>query len=200
MPTTLKTALRYFPIVALISAVSGCSANAPPSQASESPAMRWDFHPEGSAWTKAVMAALNAHGAPLAQTVPSDIEQFCPSYAENSLNERQAFWAGLFSALAKHESTWNPEAAGGGGRWIGLLQISPRTARYYDCSAQTPSALKDGAANLSCAVRIATVQVLRDNAVAGNGAKGVGRDWAPFRSSSKRTDMADWTRAQTYCQ
>jgi hypothetical protein len=36
--------------------------------------------------------------------------------------------------------------------------------------------------------------------VAGGGAKGMGRDWAPFRSSSKRAEMAAWTRAQSYCQ
>ena len=104
------------------------------------------------------------------------------------------------SALAKHESTWNPQASGGGGRWIGLLQIAPSTAKYYGCDATTTAELKDGASNLSCAVQIAAVQVRRDGMVAGGGAQGMGRDWAPFRSSAKRADMAEWTRAQNYCQ
>ncbi len=161
--------------------------------------MRWDFRPEAPAWTAATLAALESHGAVLAAVVPADIEAFCPGYAEADAEQRREFWAGLLSALAKHESTWNPAASGGGGRWIGLLQIAPGTAQQYRCAATSTSELKDGAANLSCAVRIAAVQVGRDRLVAGNGSKGVGRDWAPFRSASKRAEIADWTRAQSYC-
>ncbi|MFN7599741.1 MAG: hypothetical protein ACK5PT_23990, partial [Cereibacter sp.] len=74
------------------------------------------------------------------------------------------------------------------------------TARHFGCEATTAAALKDGVSNLSCAVRIAAVQVRRDGMVAGGGAKGMGRDWAPFRNSSKRAEMASWTRSQSYCQ
>ncbi len=162
--------------------------------------MRWDFHPEAPAWTAATLTALESHGAVLDDIVPADIEAFCPGYETKPEPERRAFWAGFFSALAKHESTWNPNASGGGGRWIGLLQIAPATARNYGCSADSTAELKNGAANLSCAIRIASVQVARDGMVAGNGARGVGRDWAPLRSSVKRADIAGWTRAQSYCQ
>ena len=162
--------------------------------------MRWDFHPEGSEWTEAAIDALQRHGAQLPTLVPSDIATFCPAYEANSLEERQAFWAGLFSALAKHESTWRPDASGGGGQWIGLLQISPRSAGYYGCQAQSIVALKDGPANLACAIRIAAQQVPKDNMVAGNGRQGVGRDWAPLRSEEKRADIAAWTRSQSYCR
>jgi hypothetical protein len=162
--------------------------------------MRWDFRPEAPAWTAATLRALESHGAPLAEVLPADIATYCPGYVENGAEERRAFWAGLLSALAKHESTWNPAAAGGGGRWIGLLQISPGTAGHYGCNATSASALKDGEANLTCAVRIAAVQVQRDGMVAGPGNRGVGRDWAPFRSAEKRQDIAAWTRAQSYCQ
>lgn len=196
MYTICRSALLSFAL-----ALAGCAdLFADPPDPDEAFVMRWDFHPESAVWTEATLTALETHGAVLAQTIPSDIETFCPGYAENSDQERRAFWAGLFSALAKHESTWNERASGGGGRWIGLLQIAPRTARYYGCQAQSVSALKNGAANLSCAVRIAAVQVPKDNMVAGNGARGVGRDWAPFRSSRKRADMAAWTSAQSYCQ
>lgn len=193
--------LCHISIFVTLAFISGCDSTPADTPAeSDSPVMRWDFHPEASEWTKAVLNALQTHGAPLAQIVPSDIDVFCPAYPEKDANARRAFWAGLFSALAKHESTWNPEASGGGGRWIGLLQISPRTADYYGCQARSVAELKDGPANLACAVRIATVQVERDSMVAGGGARGVGRDWAPFRSSQKREDMAAWTRAQSYCQ
>jgi hypothetical protein len=166
----------------------------------ELPAMRWDHRPEATIWTKQALAAVDGPSADLPSVIPADIAAWCPGYAEATEAEREAFWVGLMSALAKHESTWNPRASGGGGAWIGLLQIAPSTARHYGCEAYTSATLKDGAANLSCAVRIAAVQVRRDGMVAGNGASGMGRDWAPFRNSSKRADMAAWTRAQSYCQ
>ena len=180
----------------------GCAdANGTKNDAKEDlPPMRWDHRPEATIWTTKALAAIDGHAANLPGIIPADIATWCPGYAEAEEAEREAFWAGLMSALAKHESTWNPRASGGGGQWIGLLQIAPATARHYGCEATTTAELKDGASNLSCAVRIAAVQVRRDGMVAGGGAKGMGRDWAPFRSSSKRAEMAAWTRAQSYCQ
>ncbi|KAF0674976.1 transglycosylase SLT domain-containing protein [Profundibacterium mesophilum] len=168
---------------------------APPEPASaQMPAMRWDFRPESEIWTRATMDALNTHGAGLPAMVPSDYERWCPGYLQKNRDERAAFWAGLFSALAEHESTWNPGAVGGGGLWYGLVQIDPRTARGYGCNAKTGAALKDGAANLRCAVRIAAHQVLKRGTVA----RGM-LDWGPFHSPSKRAQMQAWTRAQPYC-
>ena len=178
--------------------LTACAA--PSSPIGESPSMRWDFHPEAPQWTQATLGALEGHGAGLAELVPQDIETWCPGYQAGSAEDRRAFWAGLFSALAEYESTWNPEASGGGGRWIGLLQIDPRTARGYGCAADSAGELKDGGLNLSCAVRIATVQVARDNMVAGNGRQGIGRDWAPVRHAWVRRQMAEWTREQDYCR
>lgn len=160
----------------------------------ELPAMRWDFRPEADVWTAAAMDALRGHGAALARMTPADIDEFCPGYRTASEEDRRAFWAGLLSALAKHESTWNPSAVGGGGRWFGLVQIDPRTARGYGCQAKSGAALKDGAANLRCAVRIAAHQVTKRGTVN----RGM-RDWGPFHSGSKRAEMAAWTRSQEYC-
>ena len=90
-----------------------------PVSASFLPAMRWDAHrPEAGDWTRALLGALRDEGAVLASTVPSDVDTFCPGYADAAPQERVAFWAGLFSVLAKHESTFNPKARGGGGQWI----------------------------------------------------------------------------------
>ena len=164
-------------------------------QSSEVPAMRWDHRPEATQWTLSTMGALKSHGAVLPALVPDDIETWCPAYPTASMEERRAFWTGLFSALAKHESTWNPAAVGGGGRWYGLVQIDPRTARGYGCRAQSGPALKDGNANLNCAVRIATSHVSKR----GTFSSGM-RDWGPFHSASKRAEMSAWTRSQDYCK
>ena len=164
------------------------------------PAMRWDTRPEASEWTLAAMTTVAAHDAELAQTVPADITTFCPHYPKASLIQRRAFWVGLLSATAKYESGFNPKAAGGGGRYIGLMQISPRTAQHYDCKAATPATLKDGKANLACAIKIFAPHVASDGMVAGNGNRGIGRDWGPYGSKATRTDIARWTAKQSYCQ
>lgn len=187
--------------LALAITLCGCSVAGPNGgglEASALPVMRWDHRPEAPEWTSATLAALRAHGAILAQTVPADIETWCPGYAGAGPEGRRAFWATLLSALAKHESTWNPAAAGGGGRWFGLVQISPATARGYGCAAGSAKALTDGAANLSCAVRIMAETVPRDGVVSA-GMRGVAADWGPFHSSRKRADMIAWTLARPYC-
>jgi hypothetical protein len=164
------------------------------------PPMQWDHHPEGDEWTESTLTALSTKDQILSERVPADIETWCPGYTEASVEERRAFWAGLLSAVAKYESTWNPRASGGGGRWIGLMQIDPRSARNYGCEATSVGALKDGEANLECAVEIMSTQVAKDGLVAGGGNRGIGRDWAPLRSSEKRSAMAAWTSQQPYCQ
>ncbi|MEZ5796561.1 MAG: transglycosylase SLT domain-containing protein [Paracoccaceae bacterium] len=181
--------------------VAGCvpAGGAPATVPASLPPMRWDHRAEAPGWTAAALSAVSRHDDVLASRVPADIETWCPGYETASLPERRAFWVGMMSALAKHESGWNPAAAGGGGKWIGLMQISPKTARGHGCSAQSAGALKDGAANLDCAVSIFAGDVARDGVVAGGGKRGMGRDWAPFRKGDKRADMAAWTSAQPYC-
>lgn len=162
------------------------------------PVMRWDHRPEATNWTTTAFAALDTHAAVLPQIVPDDIAQWCPAYETAPEADREAFWVGLMSALARHESTWNPDAVGGGGRWFGLVQISPATARNYQCDATSGSALTNGAANISCAMRIWATTVARDGVVAA-GRGGVAADWGPFVQSSKREEMRAWISQQSYC-
>ena len=163
--------------------------------------MAWDHVPRAPLWTRAALQAIQTHGQGLVDVVPTDIGDFCPKYPRSGRADRAAFWSGMLSILAKMESTWQPGAEGGGGQWIGLLQIAPSTASAYGCRATTVSALKDGAANLSCAVRIASAQVMRDGVVMSDNGnwRGLARDWAPFRSTKKRVEMTEWIRSQAYC-
>ena len=161
--------------------------------------MQWDVRPEGSEWTRNTLTALEQHDPMLAANVPADVETWCPGYATASIEDRRAFWAGLMSAVARYESTWNPQASGGGGRYIGIMQISPVSADYHQCEADTVSELKDGSENLECAAQMMAKAVARDGMVVGGGNRGIGRDWMPFRDGEKRAAMAAWTRAQPYC-
>jgi Transglycosylase SLT domain len=166
----------------------------------DAPATRWDHRPEAPGWTSAALMAVAAEDDVLAGRVPGDIAEYCPAYPKADLADRRAFWVGLLSAIAKYESSWNPAASGGGGRYIGLMQISPRSAANYGCEATSRSALKDGSANLACAVRMVSYHVERDALVAGRGNRGVGRDWMPLRNAAKRGEIADWVGAQAYCK
>ena len=166
------------------------------------PNTRWDHKSGSDVWTRAAMTAIAAHGEGLDSVIPRDIDRWCPGYASNSPTMRQAFWVGMMSALSKYESTYNPQAVGGNGRWFGLLQIYPDTARRYGCRARTGEALKNPTENLSCAARIMAVTVARDRAVALHDGRwrGVAADWGPMTSRSKIAAMADWTAKQRYCQ
>lgn len=169
------------------------------SQAGALPVMRWDHRPEAPVWTRATLDALKAEGAVLASTVPMDVEHYCPDYEKASVADREAFWAGLFSAIAKYESTWNPGAKGAGGRYLGLLQISPATAKWVGCDL-SEGGLTDGASNLACAVKIAANRV-PDAATAADqeALAAIVADWGPMHDKSKRAEVAAWTRTQSYC-
>ncbi len=167
------------------------------------PRTRWQHRPNHALWTRSALAALNSHGAPLLDLIPGDVATWCPAYIEASKPQRSAFWVGFLSALAKYESTYKETAVGGGGKWFGLLQIAPATARGYGCAARSGQALKSGAANLSCAIRIMSVTVPRDRVIHGykrGKGQGVTADWGPMHSSRKRREMADWLRSQSYCK
>ena len=205
--------MRIVPFALLLSAGLGLAACSTPEAdapsdlvlvASGSPAKpdlppaRWDHKPQAEVWTTTALSALDSHASPLVDITPADIETWCPGYATASEEDRKAFWVGLISTLAKHESTWRPGVSGGEGRWHGLLQISPATARGYGCDATSAEALKSGTANLSCGLRIMSTTVARDGVVSAGGG-GVAADWGPFNQPKKRSDMIAWTRAQGYC-
>ena len=161
-------------------------------------AARWDHRTEAQSWNGAMIDALGRDGSALIAAVPRDVETFCPGYAAASANERKGVWIMVFSGLARYESGWRPEAAGAGGRYRGLLQISPATARFHGCDLSHPAGLYDGATNLACAVRIANAAVARDGVIA-TGRGGMAADWPPLRDATRRAEIAGFTRALPQC-
>ena len=164
------------------------------------PAMRWDSAAKAAEWTAEALAQVAEHDAELTDLIPHDIDVYCPGYAQASLQDRRAFWVSIISATAKYESGFNAKAIGLHGRYVGLMQISLATARHSGCDATTTATLKDGKANLSCAIDIVAPRVAADGMVAGDGNKGIARDWGPWAKARTRATIAKWTRAQAYCQ
>lgn len=190
MRSSLIASLAALPLLA------ACAAT-PSVETTPEVAARWNHRPESADWNTAMIEALLTDGSGMVQTVPQDVEVFCPEYEEASPSQRAAFYVAFFSGLARFESTWNPRAAGGGGAYQGLLQISPATARYHDCELGADG-LYDGASNLSCAVRIASAAVERDGVLVQN-AGGVAADWPPMRNPSHRQEIAAFTSALPQC-
>lgn len=207
MPLDFRAFLRAAGVVAALALPAACGSSADTEVVSRAdtsslPTTRWDHRTEAPAWTRATLSALRSHGTPMLESTPADIAVFCPGFETATTAERGAFWAGLFSALARYESGWRPDAAGAGGRYRGLLQIFPQSARYHGCAIDDAGELYDGRKNLSCAVRIAAKAVARDGVVAGGPGNwgGVAADWPPMRDNGKRAEIAAFTSAQSYCR
>lgn len=197
--------LHVVPLIVLLFGLSSCtgrSADPGPelSQRNDAaiPVAQWDDLPEGDAWTKAVLDALDGPGVALIDRVPGDAAMFCPAFEASGTEVRKAFWVSFLSVLARQESTWREDVSGGDGRWHGLLQISPATARGYGCEATSADGLKNGASNLACGVRIMGQTVARDGVIADGG--GVAADWGPLTRTQQRNEIANYTRAQSYCR
>jgi len=170
-----------------------------PARDGNIPRTLWDHRADAALLTRSALSALKAHGAMLTRIVPGDIAAWCPSYRQANEVRRRDFWVGLLSALAKYESAFDPKAIGGAGRWFGLLQIQPSTARAHGCRARTGEPLRHGPDNLSCAIRIMARTVPRDGVVS-EGRRGVAADWGPLTQQAKREEMQSWLRAQSYCK
>ena len=190
LANTRRRGLIGAAFITLVTVITACAPV--PAPDAKAPAMRWDHRPEGARWTAATITALQTRGPALLATVPDDIASWCPGYEGADATGRAKFWSGLFSAIAKYESTWNPRAKGGGGLYFGLLQILPATARSVGCD---PGQLLDGSVNLNCAVRIADRRVAVSNGTVGS----ITADWGPMHFADKRAEMASWIRQQRYC-
>jgi hypothetical protein len=190
--------MRKLPLMIAAALLAACQP-APPPEAAPEIVARWNHRAESADWNAAALEALQTDGARMLNLTPRDAAEFCPAYETADAEGRASFWVAFMSGLARYESGHRPEAAGAGGRYQGLLQISPATARFHGCDLSASRGLYDGATNLSCAVRIATSAVLRDGVVA-SGRGGMAADWPPLRDPAKRADIAGFTRNVPACR
>ncbi|HLL54194.1 MAG TPA: hypothetical protein VK447_11640, partial [Myxococcaceae bacterium] len=113
-------------------------------------------------WNHAIADALDRFGQPLLDDskVPgAEVSALCPGYFRASREEKKAFWALLFAAIARLESGFDPERS----FWepkplrvlsVGLLQLSyGDEQRHPDCPLDATAAnITQPEVNLRCGV------------------------------------------------
>lgn len=157
-----------------------------------------DASKDGREWTAYAIDAINRYGRDLLKTVPEDIKEFCPPYANFDSHSRQDFWVKLLSAIAAAESRYKPnvtytesfnDRAGHAVVSRGLLQISMESANGYGCGIDTPSDLDDPQTNIECGIRIMNRWVAADSVISDSdkdGWYGPARYWSTLRDFSKQ--------------
>ncbi len=176
-----------------------------------------DSNKDGS-WTRLAERAVSA--AALPRLTPTDIGFFCPRYPALANHERQKFWVGLLSAMAKPESNFQPQRyyrekfVDRRGEPVisrGLLQISIESAnqKRYSCAIPYPAKLHDPATNLHCGAKILALWVSTDGVIAHSTKvapttstpQGGGRYWSVLRSNKGHLpQIAAFTRQLPFCQ
>jgi len=166
------------------------------------------------AWTNAAETATSESS--LSSQNPSDITEFCPNYPNLKTDDRNKFWVGLFSAMARLESNYKPSATYVEGDIVdaanmsvvsrGLLQISIESANQerYSCNINTVDDLHDPSINLACGIKIMEYWVKNDNVIAtyqkGKN-RGGGRYWSVLRKSRGHLpEIMDNTSGLAFCK
>lgn len=163
-------------------------------------------------WTTSAEEA--AKKSSLSQLTPTDIASFCPNYEKLDTANRNKFWAGLLSAMARPESNYKPEATytenftdGSGKKVIsrGLLQISIESAnqKRYSCGIAKSEDLHVPKINLECGIKILEAWVKNDNVIAAYSkpSRGGGRYWSVLRASNKRLpEITGNTASLPFCK
>jgi hypothetical protein len=197
---------------AILSPLVAHAKAAPPGATAE-----WGAANGHAEWTDATFSAVDELGGKLWEPgfKPVDIADYCPGFSSTSAENRELFWVGLLSAMAREESGFNPDQdttenfKDSHGDFVisrGLLQLSVESAnqRAYGCDIKAAEDLHDAATNLRCAVRIMVYQVTKgDGRIAGRAASGeflgAAAYWGSLRTPGTRERIAAWTRSQPYC-
>jgi len=174
--------------------------------------MPWDGkHADASRWTQYTADAIAQYGSAMRTKRPSDVASFCPNYANLDEKGRTQFWVGLVAAIAKYESSYNPntryqenfkDSSGTAVVSRGLLQISAESARNYGCSVSSGTALHDAKVNLTCGVRIINHWLAQDGVISAQTSdwRGAARYWAVLRKSSTLGPIRTMTRGLSVCK
>lgn len=214
----MKPSIALLLMLPLMACERGEKSPLPPAAASSSPiafVADWDDRAEGAQWTAFTRAALATEGRALRMIEPTDVAAYCPAYTTLSGEEREAFWLGLLSSMARFESDFRPttsfqenfnDRTGKSVISRGLLQLSQESANssLYRCGIEDSEELHDPRTNLNCAVKIMTALVSRDRTI---GAQVDGRwrggsaYWSVLRTTSgSNPKIRAYTNRMEVCQ
>ena len=173
----------------------------------------WRIVNKDCSWTNAAEKA--ASESSLSKQIPSDVTKFCPNYQNLGMEQRNKFWVGLVSAMARPESNYKPSATytedfpdSSGKKVIsrGLLQISIESAnqKRYSCGIKKSEDLHDASINLSCGIKILEAWVVNDKVIASykkGQSRGGGRYWSVLRKSNNHLpEIIGNTSALAFCE
>lgn len=185
-----------------------------PAQAQDYAA--WAKANKDGSWTAATEKAVRE--SELSNSLPTDIEKFCPQYKTLDSADRIKFWVGLLSIVARPESNFNPNATytenfpDSKGNMVisrGLLQISIESAnqKKYSCGIKAAEDLHEPSINLTCGVKILNAWITRDNVIATylkEKPRGGGRYWSTLREKPNKDrnhlpELVKFTRSMKVC-
>ncbi len=173
----------------------------------------WKTVNKDGSWTRAAEKAVSS--TELHSATPKDIALFCPAYETADASQRQKFWVGLLSAMARPESNFKPEtkyvepnitdAAGVNVTSRGLLQISKESAnqKVYRCGIQQAEDLHDPEVNITCAAKIMNYWVQKEKIIAAQSPPTVGgaRYWSVLRAWRKHIpEISGFTKTLDVCR
>lgn len=210
------------PLIALVSTLAllacerGGEASLSQATSASSPTAfvaDWDGRPDGAQWTAFTRQALATEGKALRAIEPADATAYCPAYTMLSGEEREAFWIGLLSAMARFESGFRPTTSyqesfsdrnGNSVISRGLLQLSQESANGYHCGIEDADELHEPRTNLTCGVKIMTALVSRDGTI-GTEVNGRWRGGSAYWSVLRRTSGSNskiraYTTRMAICQ
>ena len=159
----------------------------------------WDQFNSKRAWTSKLSSEIKNNRAVFLDQAISDINDFCPNYANKSDELKISFWIHLFNALSRKESRFDPMVSNFEGNFgdgslnvtsRGLFQMSYRSlqARRYrntGCRIGVANELHDPYENIECAVAIFKTWIKSDGCLSCKNQegkfRGAARYWSPLR-------------------
>lgn len=157
----------------------------PTGGAASSISLSWEdgFHPMRKQWSQQLIVSVEQYKSQLDLGNP---DGFIAGYSGLSPNNQVKFWGELIVAMAKFESSWNPNDVyheSDGQDSVGLLQLSVGDQHNYHLSppAHSEQGLKDPLVNIQWGVAILAHWMVRDRLIA-TGIAGDNRGGAQYWS------------------
>lgn len=169
-----------------------------PSAIPQGASFRWDEVNPKQAWTSYAADFIQSNKDIFHDDTITDINEFCPGFADKDEDEKTAFWIHLLNSLSKKESAFDPLVSndesnfGGGDLDVvsrGLLQTSKKSSRAYrseGCRVRDDRDLHNPETSLTCGLAIFKKWLKTDRCISCKNDqgkhRGIARYWSPLRA------------------